>query len=128
MKEIIQTNQAPAAIGPYSQAIKAGPFIFTAGQIPLNSLTGKMVKGDIKLQTKQVLENLKAILKKGGTDLQQVVKTTIYLIDLQDFSAVNEVYSEYFQECPPARSTVQVSKLPKEAKIEIEVIALTSNV
>ena len=122
-KEVINTNNAPEAIGPYSQGVIVGDFVYTSGQIPLNPVTGELVT-DIKLATKQSMENIKAILEEAGTSLNNVVKTSIFLKDLNDFEAVNEVYGTYFIENKPARSCVQVAKLPKEAVIEIEAIAV----
>ena len=121
-REIIHTNNAPGAIWPYSQGIIVGDFVYTSGQIPINPATGVM-ESDIKLATKQSMENVKAILEAAGTSLENVVKTSIFLKDLNDFAAVNEVYGTYFTENPPARSCVQVAKLPKDAVIEIEAIA-----
>lgn len=122
-KEVINTNNAPEAIGPYSQGVIVGDFVYTSGQIPLNPVTGELVT-DIKLATKQSMENIKAILEEAGTSLNNVVKTSIFLNDLNDFEAVNEVYGTYFIENKPARSCVQVAKLPKDAVIEIEAIAV----
>ena len=122
-KEVINTNNAPEAIGPYSQVVIVGDFVYTSGQIPLNPATGELVT-DIKLATKQSMENIKAILEEAGTSLNNVVKTSIFLKDLNDFEAVNEVYGTYFIENKPARSCVQVAKLPKGAPIEIEAIAV----
>ncbi|WP_294386393.1 RidA family protein [uncultured Clostridium sp.] len=122
-REVIHTNNAPGAIGPYSQGIIVGDFVYTSGQIPINPATGVM-ESDIKLATKQSMENIKAILEEAGTSLENVVKTSIFLKDLNDFAAVNEVYGTYFTENPPARSCVQVAKLPKDAVIEIEAIAI----
>lgn len=122
-KEVINTNNAPKAIGPYSQGVIVGDFVYTSGQIPLNPATGELVT-DIKLATKQSMENIKAILEEAGTSLNNVVKTSIFLKDLNDFEAVNEVYGTYFIENKPARSCVQVAKLPKDAVIEIEAIAV----
>ena len=121
-REVIHTNNAPGAIGPYSQGIIVGDFVYTSGQIPINPATGVM-ETDIKLATKQSMENVKAILEAAGTSLENVVKTSIFLKDLNDFATVNEVYGTYFTENPPARSCVQVAKLPKDAVIEIEAIA-----
>ena len=121
-REVIHTNNAPGAIGPYSQGIIVGDFVYTSGQIPINPATGVM-ETDIKLATKQSMENVKAILEAAGTSLENVVKTSIFLKDLNDFAVVNEVYGTYFTENPPARSCVQVAKLPKDAVIEIEAIA-----
>jgi len=123
-KKVIQTEKAPKAIGPYSQAIQAGSFLFLSGQIPLDPKTGELVKGDIRQQTKQVLENLKGVLESEKLEMKDVVKVTIFLKDIGDFNQVNEVYATYFPSSPPARSTVEVSKLPRNAEIEIEAIAL----
>ncbi len=120
----VHTKNAPEAIGPYSQAVKSGNIIFTSGQIALNS-SGEFLNEDIKTQTKQVCENLKAVLKAAGTNIENVVKTTIFLDDINNFTAMNEVYGEYFAH-KPARSTVAVKKLPKDAKVEIECIAVIS--
>lgn len=122
-KRVIASNQTAAAIGPYSQAVAAGPFVFVSGQIPLDA-KGKMVEGDIVVQTVQVLENIKAILAAAGLTLADVVKTTVFLSDLADFQEMNRVYGEFFQEKPPARSTLQVAGLPKGAAVEIEALAL----
>lgn len=124
MKQEIKTDRAPQAIGPYSQAILTEKFIFVSGQIHLNPGTGEMVTGSIKEQTKQVLENVKAVLEAAGSSLDQVVKTTVFLQDMNDFSQMNEVYATYFRPPYPARSTIQVARLPRDAKIEIEAIAL----
>lgn len=124
MKEIISTSKAPSAIGPYSQAVKVGNMLFISGQIPLDPKSGTMVEGDIKEQTRRVLENIKGILESIGANLTNVVKTTVFMVDLSEFSEMNEVYKEYFSENPPARSTVQVNALPRNAKIEIEAIAI----
>ena len=124
MKRIISTTEAPAAIGPYSQAIRSGSMLFCAGQIPLDPKTGQMVSDDISEQTKRVLENISALLRAENLNFNHVVKTTIFLISMGDFQTVNEIYATYFRENPPARSTVAVSALPKGAKIEIEVIAV----
>ena len=124
MKKIISTQDAPAAVGPYSQAVRAGSMIFTAGQIPLDPRTGQLVTGDISVQTRRVLDNLGAILRAEGLTFDHIVKTTIFLTNLGDFQAVNETYASYFQGTPPARSTVQVSALPKGADVEIEAIAV----
>ena len=122
-REVINTNNAPGAIGPYSQGIVVGDFVYTSGQIPINPATGEL-ENDIKVATKQSMENVKAILEGAGTSLENVVKTSIFLKDLNDFSIVNEIYGTYFKENPPARSCVQVAKLPKDAVIEIEAIAI----
>ena len=126
MKKIVSTPDAPAAIGPYSQAIRSGSILFCAGQIPLDPRSGQIVPGDISEQTKRVLENIAAILKAEGLNFDHVVKTTIFLTSMSDFQSVNEIYGTYFRANPPARSTVAVSALPKGAKIEIEVIAAAS--
>jgi 2-iminobutanoate/2-iminopropanoate deaminase len=123
-KKVIQTEKAPKAIGPYSQAIHAGSFIFLSGQIPIDPATGDLAGGDIQQQTRQVLENLKQVLASQGLTLQQVVKTTMFLKDLGHFNSVNEVYATYFPAEPPARSTVEVAKLPRNVDIEIEAIAM----
>lgn len=121
-KEIISTSKAPGAIGPYSQGVKIGNLVYTSGQIPLNPIDGSM-PASIEDQTKQSLENCKAILEEAGTSLDNVIKTTVFLADMNDFVKMNEVYSTYFSANPPARSAVQVAKLPKDAQIEIEMIA-----
>jgi 2-iminobutanoate/2-iminopropanoate deaminase len=119
----ISTKTAPAAIGPYSQAVEASGFIFLSGQIPLDPGTGKMIEGDISAQTERVLDNLGAVLKAAGCDFAHIVKTTIYLVDLNDFQLVNDIYGKRFTRNPPARATVQVSALPRGAKVEIDAIA-----
>ena len=125
-KTIISTPNAPAAIGPYSQGIVAPQGIaFIAGQIPINPATGELVSGDIRIQTRQVIENLKAILETGGSDLASVVRTTVYLKDMGDFAGMNEVYAEFFRESPPARSTVEVARLPRDVRVEIDAIGIT---
>ncbi|SKA94691.1 2-iminobutanoate/2-iminopropanoate deaminase [Caloramator quimbayensis] len=123
-KVVISTKNAPAAIGPYSQAIKAGNFVFTSGQVPINPENGELVTSDIKSAAKQSLENVKAVLEAAGTGLENVVKTTVFLKDMNDFAAVNEVYATYFTDKMPARSAVQVAKLPKDAMVEIEAVAV----
>ena len=121
--KIINTASAPVAIGPYSQAVKSGGFVFCSGQIPLTA-GGELVEGDVKVQTRQVMENLNAVLSEAGSDFSKVVKTTIFLRDINDFADVNEVYASYFEgENKPARATVEVSRLPKDVKVEIECIA-----
>lgn len=122
MKKVINTTNAPAAIGPYSQGLIVGDLVYTSGQLPLNPET-KVLETEIKAATKQSLENCKAILEAAGTSLDKVFKTTVFVKDLADFAAVNEVYGQYFNEAPPARSCVQIAKLPMDAPIEIEVIA-----
>lgn len=121
--EKIETTKAPAAIGPYSQAVKAGDYLFCSGQIPLLPDSGEMVTGDVAEQTRQVLDNLGQVLSAAGVDFSSVVKTTIYLADLADFSVVNEIYAEYCVSIAPARATVQVTALPKGALVEIDAIA-----
>ena len=121
-KQIIEADQAPAAVGPYSQAVAAGPFVFISGQIPLNP-QGEMVQGDIVVQTVQVIENLKAVLEAAKLSLKDVVKTTVFLKDMADFAEMNRVYAEFFPEKPPARSTIQVAGLPRNAAVEIEAVA-----
>ncbi len=122
-RTIITSKQAPAAIGPYSQAIKAGPFVFTSGQIPLDPATGRLVEGDITVQIRRVMSNLQAVLEAAGLSFANVVKSTIFVKDLGQFAAVNQVYGEYFPSNPPARSTVQVAKLPLDVAVEIEMVA-----
>ncbi|MBU5591951.1 RidA family protein [Clostridium sp. MSJ-4] len=122
-KEVVSTNNAPGAIGPYSQAVKVGNFVYTSGQLPINTQSGELIE-DIKKATAQCLDNVKAILEEAGTSMDRVVKTLVFLKDLNDFADMNEVYATYFKENPPARSCVQVAKLPKDARVEIEVIAL----
>lgn len=123
-RQVISTTDAPAAIGPYSQAIRAGNMLFVSGQIPLNPQTGEMVGTTAAEQARQVLNNLKAVLQAAGTSLDNVVKTTIFLTDLTQFAEVNAVYAEFFPQNPPARSTIQVSALPRGAQVEIEAIAI----
>lgn len=126
MKEIIQTEHAPHAIGPYSQAVKANGFVFASGQIPTDPKTGQFVAGGIAEQTEQVLKNLAAVLEAAGSDLNRVVKTTVFLVDMQEFGTMNEVYGRFFKESPPARATVEAARLPRDARVEIEAIALAS--
>ncbi|MBN1893347.1 RidA family protein [bacterium] len=125
MKKVVQTELAPAAIGPYSQAVATGAerMLFTAGQLPIDPKTGRTVAGDIQSQTRRIFENLKAILKAAGSDLNRVVKTTVYLKDMQDFAEMNIVYASYFKNDAPARTTVEVSRLPKDVLVEIDCIA-----
>jgi 2-iminobutanoate/2-iminopropanoate deaminase len=123
MRSAIRTTQAPAAIGPYSQAIRSGDFLFLSGQIPLDPATGNIVDGDITAQTRRVMENISAVLAAAGAGFADIVKTTIFLVDLGDFAAVNAVYGPHFSAAPPARSTVQVARLPRDARVEIEVTA-----
>jgi 2-iminobutanoate/2-iminopropanoate deaminase len=122
-KKIIKTVDAPQAIGPYSQAVGAGGFVFVSGQIPIEPKSGNVVQVDIKAQTGQVMENAKAVLSAAGCSMSQVVKTTIYLENMSDFAAVNEVYGAYFPSDPPARATVEVSRLPKEVSVEMDFVA-----
>ena len=123
-KKIVHTDEAPAAVGPYSQAVRIGELVYTAGQIPLDPATGKLVTGDIRAQTERVMLNLQAVLAAADSGLKRVVKTTVFLQDMGDFAAMNEVYGRFFDKKPPARSTVQVAALPLGAQVEIELIAL----
>lgn len=123
MKDVILTGRGPKPIGPYSQAIKANGFVFVSGQVALDPQSGEFVGTDVRQQTERVLENLKAILEAAGVSFHHVVKTTVFLKEMNDFSAMNEVYARYFSSAPPARSTVQAARLPKDALVEIEVIA-----
>lgn len=123
MKQVISTSQAPAAIGPYSQAIRVGDLLYTSGQIPINPATGSFVEGGIKEQTRQSLSNIKAILEEAGLTMAHVVKTTVFMADMNDFADMNAVYAEFFTEPYPARSAVAVKTLPKGALVEIEVVA-----
>ncbi len=120
----INTNKAPGAVGPYSQGVKADNLIFTSGQLPIIPETGELLKDDIKKETRQCLENVKAILEEAGATLRDIVKVNIYIVDMDNFSSINEVYEEYFNEHKPARSCVEVSQLPKDGNIEIEAIAV----
>src|SRR5260370_1986448 len=126
MKEIIATERAPQAIGPYSQAVRAGGFIFASGQIPTDPATGQFVAGGVAEQTEQVMHNLSAVFEAAGVSLKQVVKTTVFLVDMNDFAAMNEVYGRFFVDNPPARATVQAARLPRDAKVEIEAIAIAT--
>lgn len=123
-RKIISTDQAPAAIGPYSQAVRVGQLVYTAGQVALDPATGQLVEGDVAVQTERVLRNLQAVLEAAETGLTRVIKTTVFLQNMDDFAAVNAVYSQFFSEEPPARSTVAVAALPKGALVEIEAVAL----
>ncbi len=123
MRDIVQTDRGPKPIGPYSQAIRANGFLYVSGQVALDPKTGELTGADIQQQTQRTLENLKGILEAAGSNLQHVVKTTVFLKDMNDFAAMNEVYGKFFTLAPPARSTVQVARLPKDALVEIEVIA-----
>jgi 2-iminobutanoate/2-iminopropanoate deaminase len=124
MKEIISTEKGPKAIGPYSQAVKANGFVFTAGQIPFDPASGQLIEGDVARQTARVLENLKAIVEAAGSSLDRAVKATVYLKDMNDFAAMNDVYARYFAENPPARSTVEAARLPRDVRVEIDLITL----
>jgi len=123
MKDIVLTDKGPKPIGPYSQAVKSSGFLFASGQVALDPRSNEFVPGDIRQQTERVMENIKGILEAGGVHLNHVVKTTVFLKDINDFAAMNEVYGKYFTAAPPARSTIQVARLPKDALVEIEVIA-----
>ena len=124
MRTPVKTDRAPGAIGPYSQAIKAGGFVFVSGQIPIDPSTGQFVAGGVAEQTEQVLKNLSAVLEASGTSLARVVKTTVFLADMSDFAAMNEVYGRFFTTEPPARATVAAAGLPRDARVEIELVAL----
>lgn len=125
-REIVSTGAAPKAVGPYSQAVSCGGFLFCSGQIPLDPATGKLVEGGIREQTERALRNLEAVLRAGNSGMAAVVKTTVYLLDMGEFQAMNEVYGSFFPEDPPARVTVQVSKLPAGARVEIDAVGLVS--
>ena len=127
MKEIIVTDRAPRAIGPYSQAVRAGNLIFASGQIPIDPARGEFVAGGIAEQTEQVLRNLRSVFEAAGVGLNQVIKTTVFLADMDDFTAMNEVYGRFFGEQPPARATVQAARLPRDARVEIEAIAVSND-
>jgi 2-iminobutanoate/2-iminopropanoate deaminase len=124
MKEIISTDNAPSAIGPYSQAVKTGNLVFVSGQIPIDPATGEFVSQEVAEQTEQVLKNLSAVLEAAGSSLNNVVKTTVFLADMNDFAAMNDIYAKYFSENKPARATVQAARLPRDARVEIEAIGL----
>jgi 2-iminobutanoate/2-iminopropanoate deaminase len=124
MRDVIATNQAPQAIGPYSQAIRAQGLIFTSGQVAIDPATQQVIAGDVSVQTDRVLKNLAAILQASGSDLEKVLRCTVFLKNMGDFAAMNEVYGRYFKQEPPARSTVEVARLPKDVLVEIDVIAL----
>lgn len=124
MKEVITTDHGPKAIGPYSQAIRANGFVFISGQIPLDPKTQQLIEGDIARQTERVMENLKGIVEAAGSSLDKAVKTTVFLADMGEFAAMNEVYGRYFPKNAPARATVQVARLPRDVRVEIELIAL----
>ena len=125
VKQIIATDRAPRAIGPYSQAVRAGNLVFASGQIPIDPVTGEFVAGGVAEQTEQVLRNLTSVFAAAGVELNQIVKTTVFLADMEDFAAMNEVYGRFFGEQPPARATVQAARLPRDAKVEIEAIAVS---
>jgi 2-iminobutanoate/2-iminopropanoate deaminase len=122
MAEAVSTKAAPAAIGPYSQAIKAGEFLFVSGQIPIDPRTGSLVENDVRAQTRRVLENLGGIIAAAGASFDRVVKTTVYLVDMNDFAAMNDVYATFFEPPAPARATVQVGRLPKDVRVEIDAV------
>lgn len=124
MRDVISTDRAPKAIGPYSQAIRVNGFLFLSGQIALDPATMQIVEGDVRAQTERVMSNLKAVLEAGGSSLDRVVKTTVYLKDMNDFTAMNETYAKYFPANPPARATIEAARLPRDARVEIELIAL----
>jgi 2-iminobutanoate/2-iminopropanoate deaminase len=124
MRQVISTGSAPKAIGPYSQAIRAAGLLFLSGQVPLDPATGTLVEGDIGKQTERVMENLKAVLVAAGSSMERAVKMSVFLKDMNDFAAMNEVYGRYFPEDPPARTTIEAARLPKDARIEIDMIAL----
>ncbi len=126
MLKIISTSAAPAAIGPYSQAIRMGNFLFTSGQLPMDPGSGQIVEGPVEAQTEQALKNVKAVLEAAGSNLSSVIKTTVFIKNMEDFARINSVYSQFFAENPPARSCVEVARLPKDALVEIEVIACVS--
>jgi 2-iminobutanoate/2-iminopropanoate deaminase len=123
MKDIVLTDKGPKPIGPYSQAVKSNGFLFASGQVALDPRTNEFIGGDIRQQTERAMENIKAVIEAAGSNLHHVVKTTVFLKDMNDFAAMNEAYGKYFPAAPPARSTVQVARLPKDARVEIEVIA-----
>lgn len=125
-REPVKTVHAPAALGPYSQAIKAGDFVFASGQIPLDPETGQLIDGGVTEQTERVLKNLSAVLEAAGSSLDQVLKTTVFLADMDEFAAMNAVYEKFFTTAPPARSTVQVARLPRDVRVEIEAVALVT--
>ena len=124
MKEIVTTDRGPKAIGPYSQAVKANGFIFVSGQIAIDPATQQLIQGDIQQQTERVMENLKGIVMAAGSTMDKVVRTTVFLADMNEFAAMNEIYGKYFPAAPPARATVQVARLPRDVRVEIDVVAL----
>ena len=123
-KQVVSTEKAPAAVGPYSQAINTGPLVYVSGQIPFDPATGEIVPGDVQDQTRQSLKNVREVLLAAGSSMDKIVKATVFITDMNDFPRVNEVYAEFFPENPPARACVEVSRLPKDVKVEIEAIAL----
>ena len=125
IRQAVATDKAPKAIGPYSQGIKAGNLLFVSGQVPIDPATGNIIEGDIKTQTDRVMRNLTAILEAGGASMDHVVRCTVYLADMNDFAAMNEVYGSYFSQPAPARATIQAVRLPKDARVEIDVVAVT---
>lgn len=125
MKDRVQTDDAPRAIGPYSQAVKANGFVFASGQIPLDPQTMQIIEGGVREQTERVMKNLQAVLEAAGSSFDRVVKTTVFLADLNDFTEMNEVYGRFFGDAPPARSTVEVARLPRDVRVEIDAMALT---
>ncbi len=125
-RQIISTTEAPSAIGPYSQAVQAGGMLFVSGQIPIDPASGELVQGGVEAETRQVLNNLKAILEAAGSSLEKVVKATLFIADMNQFGTINAIYAEYFQTDPPARACVEVARLPKDVQIEIEAVALVS--
>jgi 2-iminobutanoate/2-iminopropanoate deaminase len=127
VKDIVATDRAPRAIGPYSQAVRAGDLVFASGQIPIDPATGEFVAGGVAEQTEQVLRNLTAVFEAAGVGMNQIVKTTVFLADMDDFTAMNEVYGRFFGVEPPARATVQAARLPRDARVEIEAIAVMGN-
>jgi len=124
MKEIVTTDRGPKAIGPYSQAVKANGFVFVSGQIAIDPATQQLIQGDIQQQTERVMENLKGIVMAAGSSMDKVVRTTVFLADMNEFAAMNEIYGKYFPAAPPARATVQVARLPRDVRVEIDVVAL----
>ena len=126
LREPVKTTHAPAALGPYPQAIKAGGFVYVSGQVPIDPETGEFVPGGIAEQTDRVLKNVAAVLEAAGSSLDLVVKTTVFLADMNEFAAMNEVYAKFFKEAPPARATVEAARLPRDARVEIEAVALVS--
>jgi 2-iminobutanoate/2-iminopropanoate deaminase len=127
LKTVVTTNQAPSAIGPYSQAIKVGDFVFTSGLLPIDPTTEEIISGGVREQVKRVLDNLKAVLVAAGADITDVTKTTLYIRNMADFGIINEIYGEYFTSKPPARSCVEVARLPKDVLVEVEAIAFVNS-